>query len=169
MNNLRTRMFLFGVFIILTLLFVSCSRAATPNASTSDIGDTTEVEKVGQESLVEEGDVQIEGTGDVITSEQELGLPEDVPVPPGHRKLMVTPDGSNVSFEIDGTIEDVVTYYQEELINNEWEMSRSPDKVYSGFGSVARTNEAGDRITISLQYNPIGEFVVVRMVIIRSP
>jgi hypothetical protein len=87
----------------------------------------------------------------------------------GSRKLDVSNGGTNISYEVDGTIEDVVTFYQDELPNFGWEMTRTPDNVLGAMATMARNNEKGDRMTFSLQYNSIAQFVVIRIFITRAP
>jgi hypothetical protein len=166
MINLTKKMLILGMVIAISLLVASCT-----NASTSDVGESSEIVEGGETEPIDQGQVSEEN--DIQPSEsnetgtEEDNVPEDVPIMPGYRKLSLTSDASNISYEVDGTIDEVVTFYQEELANLGWEMSRSPDKTYSAFGTLSREKESGDRITISLQFNPIGEFVVVRLVILR--
>lgn len=166
MSFLKKRSFYLVVTVLLMVLLVSCSSGSTPDvSSSSNVSQDTEAEQVDQEQVSEESDVQTVESSEIEPVKQEL--PEDIPIPPGYRKLLITKDASNISFEVDGTIDEVVTFYQQELTNLGWEMDRSPDSVFAAFGSIARIMENGDRITISLQYNPVGEFVVVRLVILR--
>jgi hypothetical protein len=157
-----------GIIILMSLLITSCSTATTSDLNINS-GESAEavVETTDQEQIPEESEVQSGNSGENSTIEDKL--PEDLPIMPGYRKLAVTSDGSNISYEVDGNIDDVVTYYQGELSNLGWEMTRSPDNAYGAFGSIIRINEKGDRVTFSLQYNSVGEFVVVRIFLLRAP
>jgi hypothetical protein len=153
---------------LMALLLTSCSGGSTTDLTT-DTGESEEVvvETTEEEQVAEESETQSEATAE--TSTREDNQPEDVPLMPGNRNLSVTSDGSNMSYEVDGTIDDVVSFYQLELENLGWELTRSPDNAYSNFGSMSRTNANGDRVTFSLQHNPVGQFTVVRIVLLRAP
>jgi hypothetical protein len=96
-------------------------------------------------------------------------MPENVPIMEGFRDFQATSDFTNISYIVDLEIVDVVTWYQGELPNFGWELSRAPDSAMGSIANMSRINEAGDRLTISLQHNPVGEFTVVRIVIIVAP
>lgn len=167
MINLTKKILILVMVLGLSFLIVSCSTGSGSEVTTdSDISEEVEMEPGDQEQVSEESEEQSSDTGE--TTKKEVELPEDVPLIPGYRKLTITSDGSNIAFEVDGSIENVVNFYTEELANLGWELSRSPDKTYSAFGAISRVKESGDRITISLQHNPFGDFVVVQMVVLRQ-
>lgn len=148
---------LVGLVIIISFL-VSCSRGSTQEPEVINGNQTNQTESEAQA-----------GTGDAESEASESEVAEDIPIMVGGRRLEVAMDGSNISYEVDGQIEDVVAFYQEELPKYGWEMTRSPDNVVGAMATMARVNEAGDRLTFSLQYNPMGEFVVIRIVRLKAP
>lgn len=154
---------LVGIGIMISFL-VSCSSTPATEVSTSPPGETggTTVNTTSQGES-ETQTVGSEGTGANIPD-----IPEDIPIMPGARNIAITQDGSNISYEVDGVIDDVVSFYQDQLPNYGWEMTRSPDNALGSMATMARVNEEGDRITFSLQYNPMGEFVVIRIVRLMS-
>jgi hypothetical protein len=87
----------------------------------------------------------------------------------GYRDFQATSDFTNISFIVDLEVSDVVAWYQAELPNYGWELSRAPDSAMGSIANMSRINAEGDRLTISLQHNPVGEFTVVRIVVINAP
>ena len=60
---------------------------------------------------------------------QSLTVPEDIPIMDGATNLQVARDGTNIQFQIDGAIVDVVAFYQEVLPDFGWEIAGPPDNV----------------------------------------
>jgi hypothetical protein len=88
-----------------------------------------------------------------------------------NRDLQISRTGENISYKIDAvTLQDVMTYYQDNLTEAGWIPGPNENPVGTrNLVTLARTNEAKDRVTVTMQNNPIGEFVVVSIVIIRAP
>ncbi len=95
-------------------------------------------------------------------------IPDDLPIIDGAYNVDVTSKGSNVQFQVDGDVETVLAFYQENLPNHGWEETRSPDSAIGAMGAMSRENEAGDSLTINMQYNPTGDFVVVQIALVRK-
>jgi len=143
---------LIAAIIILSILSVACSKgqATTPAqnpVSTQEPGITT------QES--------------VVPTSEPTGVPEDVPIMPDAYDLDV-PNQLNILYKVDKPIKDVVDFYQQELPNNGWDQPRNPDSVVGSMAQMARTKASGDRITFSIQFNPVGEFTIVQIYITRA-
>jgi hypothetical protein len=85
----------------------------------------------------------------------------------GYTNLQVTSGGNNIKYQVDGEIDDVVSYYQEQLPNYGWESVGNPDTQAGKIASMLRKNEAEDRISINMQHNELGGFVVVTITIAR--
>jgi hypothetical protein len=79
------------------------------------------------------------------------------------------PTQLNVSYKVNSPIDDEVKFYQEELPKNGWTTANNPDSVVGSMAQISRSNDAGDRLIFSLQYNSIGQFSVVQMYITRAP
>lgn len=95
-------------------------------------------------------------------------VPEDIPVMDGAYQLQAGTSGKNVVYQIDSTIEEVVTFYQEELPNYAWELAGPPDNVVASIATMLRENVAGDRLAINMQANNLGGFVRLTLTISRA-
>jgi hypothetical protein len=164
---MRTNRFLLVILLVIILagLFSACgSRAAeVPDAAT-------------EESAVEATVEQAEESGDILepTDTPSLGAygqPIDVPIMDGHRDLSISRGGLNIRYTFDNiALQDMVTWYQENLTANGWHEGPNEDAVGSrNLYTLARLNDSNDRITVTMQYNSIGNFVVVTIVINRAP
>ena len=147
------------LLVITALLFLSITLAAC--------GGNQEETTVPEESTAatQESTTATEVTEG--TASEPSGVPEDIPIAPDAYDIQV-PNQQNVSYKVDQTIADVVAFYQQELENYGWSASKNPDTVVGNMAQFARTNEAGDRLIFSLQYNPIGEFTIVQISITRA-
>jgi len=96
------------------------------------------------------------------------GPPEDVPIMPDAYELEVA-NQLNLGYKVALPIADVVAFYQEELPKNGWDQINNPDSVVGSMAQMTRSKTNGDRITFSLQYNPIGEFTVLQIYVTRTP
>lgn len=168
MKTLLNNLLIIGITSILLIFLVSCSSSESSVVSNtpSSSGEGTE-EQSGVAKPIDTAESQPVDTKEISSTESEV--PEDLPIMPGARRLTVTSEGTNISYEVDGNIDDVVAFYQEELPGLGWEMTRTPDNALAAMGTMARVNEKGDRLAISLQYNPMAEFVVARIFISRVP
>jgi hypothetical protein len=142
-------------FLLLILIFAgACSPAAGPDPG---------------EGVTEEGPVEVTQEGNNPDSPAgPPGVPEDIPIAEGAYKLQVARNGANVNYQVDGVIDDVVAFYQQMLPEQGWTEVTNPDTV----GSIAillRENEAGDRVSINMQKNEVGGFVVVSISVTRKP
>ena len=108
----------------------------------------------------------VEQTTEVFS--QSNGPPEDVPILPDAYDLQV-PNELNLSYKVALPIADGVAFYQEELPKNGWDQINSPDSAVGSMAQMTRSKTDGDRITISFQYNPIGEFSIVQVYLTRAP
>jgi hypothetical protein len=159
------------LFVIITavLLMLSLS-VACGGGSTSAPEEQNQPENV-QESGSTEAQAP-ESVGDTQPTEveqpNEPAMPGDVPIMENIRDFQATSDFTNISYVVDLDINDVVAWYQEQLPNYNWEMSRAPDSALASIANMSRINANNDRLTISLQHNPVGEFTVVRIVVVRS-
>ena len=132
--------------LLIALLFAGCVSKATPTREEAWM--TPEIEG-GQPQLSAE-------------------VPDDIPIMPGAYRLQVARSGSQITYQVDGDIPPVVEFYQQQLETLGWQMTRSPDSVVGAIAAMARTNEAGDSLTINMQYNPNGDFVVIAIAILRA-
>jgi hypothetical protein len=103
-----------------------------------------------------------------VSTKAPLGVPEDVPVMPDAYDLKI-PNEVTVYYKVDKPLQDVVTFYNEELPNYGWEQPKNPDSAVGAMAQMARSKSDGDRITFSIQYNPVGEFTIVQISLTRAP
>jgi len=164
----RVKVFL----LVLTILVMMMLLAACGGGNATQAPTTESQQENVQEPGSTDGNTQ---TADEATQPAEAeqtsspALPEDVPIMDGYRDFQATSDFTNISFVVDAEISDVVSWYQTELPNHGWEMSRAPDSAMGSIANMSRINAEKDRLTISLQHNPVGEFTVVRIVVVRAP
>lgn len=95
-------------------------------------------------------------------------VPEDIPIPEAAYELQIARKGTYIQYKVDGEIADVVAFYEQEFPNSGWDQGRSPDTVVGAMASLLREKEIGDRVTISMQKNQLGGFVVVTISISRE-
>ena len=98
----------------------------------------------------------------------ESGAANDIPVPGEAYKLQIMRKGNSVNLQVDSTIEEVVSWYQQELPNYGWEMAGPPDSAIGAIATMLRENAAGDRITLNMQSNDLGGFVSVTIQVLRG-
>ena len=146
-------LYVISVFIIISTLLVACSKG---QATTPAQNPVTTQEPVGSTSQP------------VETTAEPSGIPDDVPVMTDAYELVI-PNQLNLTYKVDLQIKDVVAFYQAELPNDGWDQPANPDSVVGSMAQMARTKANGDRITFSIQYNPIGEFTIVQIYITRAP
>jgi hypothetical protein len=145
--------FVLATIIILSVLSVACSKGQATTPAQNPI--TTQSPGTASQVPV------------VVTSEPTT-VPDDVPVMPDAYELQV-PNQLNVIYKVDLQIKDVVTFYQQELPLKGWDQINNPDSVVGSMAQMSRSKSNGDRITFSLQYNPVGEFSIVQIYITRAP
>jgi hypothetical protein len=145
--------------VAIAILLVACGggKTATPAAETQSVGPVTTQET----GTTPSGET-------AATATPPNGVPDDVPIMPNARELQAS-NMLNVIYKIDVSINDVVAFYQQELPNYGWETVNNPDSVVGSMAQMARAKANGDRITFSIQYNPVGEFCIVQIYLTRVP
>jgi hypothetical protein len=171
------RLFLWGVFVLILVLTASCS--SQPAASTTGAEPAAPVVKAEEQLDVEEeavdpinGEENEAPVEDAGTGGQEpvsdSGIAGDIPIPEDAYQVQVAQRGTTVLFQIDGEIDDVVGFFQENLPNNGWDLVGPPDTSMGSIATLLRKNEAGDQLSINMQGNQLGGFVRVTIVILRA-
>lgn len=174
------RLVLWGVFVLMIILSVSCSPSpagspvgaepAEPEVEEPAAGVAEEpAAEVAEEAGGEETEAPVEeaGTGGEVPV-SDNGVPADIPVPENAYQLQVVRNGQIVSYQVDGSIDDIVTFYTDTLPGFGWEKTNSPDTVVAALASLLRENEAGDNMSISMQANELGGFVRITISVNRS-
>lgn len=139
--------------ILLSILSVACSKGQTTTPT---------------ENAVSTQEPGASTPQPVVATSVPAGIAEDVPIMPEAYDLQV-PNELNIIYRVDLQIKDVVAFYQQELPTKGWEKPANPDSVVGSMAQMARTKANGDRITFSIQYNPVGEFTIVQIFITRIP
>jgi len=99
---------------------------------------------------------------------QEESQADDVPIMEAGIQVQKSRSGNNITYQVDGTIDDVMTFYQEELPKYEWEMAGPSDNAVAYIATMLRENAAGDRLAINMQFNELGGFVILSITISRA-
>jgi hypothetical protein len=156
------------ILISALLLFISActpSRISVNEYEQSQGGATVEVQETTALAVETEPS---EGEQPPAKTEVIGGVPADIPVSEEAYQVQAGRSGNNVIFQIDGTVEEVVTYYQETLPDYGWEMAGPPDNVVASIATMLRENANGDTLAINMQANDLGGFVRVTITISRS-
>ena len=99
---------------------------------------------------------------------EEEGKGDDVPIMETGYQVQISRSGNNVNYQVDGTIEEVLTFYQEELPKFGWEMAGPPDNAISNIATMLRENADGDRLAVNMQYNELGGFIILTITVSRT-
>ena len=163
-RNYRLILLISGILIL--LLAAACSPSSGP---VDEGGESPEVVTEQAPAEVEAGEPE-EGTTETEVADATAGpagVPEDIPIMEGASNLQVATGGTNITYQVDGEIADVVGFYQDQLGNYGWESVGNPDTVVARIATLLRTNEVDDRLSINMQHNELGGFVVVTITIAR--
>jgi PBP1b-binding outer membrane lipoprotein LpoB len=142
-----------ATIIILAILLVSCGKKQATTAPVESPVNT----QAGAAPTVA-----------VLPTSPPNEVPEDVPIMPDAYELQIA-NALNLTYKVNVKIEDVVAFYQGEFPNYGWDKTNNPDSVVASMAQMSRGKENGDRIAFSLQYNPVGEFTIVQIYIVRAP
>jgi len=102
----------------------------------------------------------------VVATKAPPSVPSDIPVMDGSYDMQI-PNELNITYKVKSPLKDVVAYYQTALPENGWDQTNNPDSVVGAMAQISRTKSIGDRITFSLQFNPVGEFTIVQIFLNR--
>ena len=156
------------LLVIISTLFIisacSPSRVLVEEYDQVTPGAATTVPEVPEESAPE----PVEDQGPAPVEEDEGNNLDDVPIMDEAYKVQKGRSGKNVVYQVDASIEEVLTYYQEILPNYEWEIAGPPDNAVAAIATMLRENAAGDRLAINMQANELGGFVRVNITISRA-
>ena len=158
---------LLAVFIMATIAVSACTPSRISVEEYDQVqspAETAEAEPV-EEAVVP--DTSEEQEPEPVATEEKDPL-ADFPIMDGGYQVQISRSGENITFQVDGTIEDVVTYYQAELPNYAWEMAGPPDNAVANIATMLRENADGDRLAINMQFNELGNFVILTVTISRA-
>lgn len=132
--------------------------AEEPAAEETPVGEGTG----GEEPVAEEPAPEGVALG-------ENGVPVDVPLPEAAYDLRVEANNTRITFKVDGVLQDIVTYFQEQLPTLGWTETLGADSAVGSMGTIGRKNATEDKLSINMSFNPNGNFVTVTMDVIRAP
>ncbi len=159
MGKIRIPMCL-ALVLIFSLPLVACAPKASPTPAPA------ETESVAEQPTLEQP-TQAEVTP-VAPSGVE-GIASDLPIIENAYKLQVSRGGNSVIYQVDVSLQEAVSFYQESLPQYGWEMAGPPDSAVGSIATMSRKNQAGDNMTINMQENKLGGFVVITIQINRAP
>jgi hypothetical protein len=146
-------LFILTSVIMLSLLLVACSSTPT----------TAPV----QQAATPQGVAPIQAVSSAPATKAAPTAPTDVPIMTGAYGIE-TPTELNITYKVDAPIKDVVAFYESTLPEAGWDQMSNPDSVVGSMAQMSRSKTNGDRITFSLQYNPVGSFTIVQIYLTRS-
>ncbi len=163
------------ILILILMFFVAaCGGSNAPVAEPTAVPEEVVAEEpTAEESAVEEPATPVPSGGgeepvEEVPALDENGVPTDVPLMDGLYDLRVEANNTRIIYKIDGTIEDVVTYYQAELPTLGWGQTLGADSAVGAMGMIGRQNEKLDKLSMNLIFNPNGNFVIVTIDVIRA-
>lgn len=159
----------FTFLLVLTGLAIIAISACTPSRIPVEEYDqiATPVPTTASEAVEEVAPESGEQAEPAPVEQGEESPSDDVPVMEAGYQVQKSRSGKNITYQVDGTIEDVMTFYQEELPKYNWEMAGPPDNAVANIATILRENAAGDRLAINMQYNELGNFVRLSITISR--
>jgi hypothetical protein len=149
---------------VITISACSPDRVLVEDYDQVPAGAATTEPEAPEESVPE----PVEDQGPAPVEEDEGNNLDDVPIMDEAYQVQKGRSGKNVVYQVDASIEEVVTYYQEVLPNYEWELAGPPDNAVASIATMLRENADGDRLAINLQANELGGFVRVNITISRA-
>jgi hypothetical protein len=139
---------------MIALISVACGGSQATTPAQSQAPATTQ----------ETGSTVVQPTA--VPTKPKPTAPDDVPIMPDAYAIEI-PNQETISYKVDTTIQDVVDFYEANLPGNGWDQVNNPDSVVGAMAQMSRSKANGDRITFSIQYNPVGEFTIVQIYITR--
>jgi hypothetical protein len=160
----------FTFLLIVTSLAIIAISACTPSRIPVEEYDriATSVPTTAPETVEEVAPESGEQAEPAPVEQGEESPGDDVPIMEAGYQVQKSRSGNNITYQVDGTIEDVMTFYQEELPNYNWEMAGPPDNAVANIATILRENATGDRLAINMQYNELGNFVRLSITISRA-
>jgi hypothetical protein len=162
------------IFLITIIVVILAVSACTPSRISVDeynagqpSAPTSEPQPVEDTSPDAGEELDAEPEAEPVEPEEESGG-NDVPIMDTAANLQESVSGTNITYQVEATIEEVVTFYQEELPGYGWEMAGPPDNAVGFIATMLRENSAGDRLAINMQFNELGGFVFLTISISRA-
>jgi len=159
-------------FVVIVILLLSWSLASCSAEPTPPPLDTpTPGQGSGGQPAATQPGGQEENNGTVESGGEEPVNPAEaspIPVPEAAYDVHYSRGGDSVQFTVDGDINSVVSFFQEELPNFGWEMAGPPDNAVGVIATMLREDANGDRLTVNMQENSDAGFVRVTAQVARG-
>lgn len=157
------------------LVSAACQQSPTPPPGAEPTVRPTHPSEIGS-SAVEQAEEQLEEISEEVEASPEptavalgeSGVEMDIPIPEGAYKFQILRGGSSALYQVDMDIEELVSWYQDELLEFGWELDRPDQDLIGQMYSMLRENAAGDRLTINMQSNQVGGFITVTIQVFRG-
>ena len=149
-----------GVVVILALALSACGRSSSSGGEDTGGGNTGNAQP---------GAANV-GEGAAMPVAEDVGdeWPEDVPLHPEAFDIDIARGATQLTFKVPGDIENIVAFLQEELPGFGWETEVTPDSAIGAMATMLRQNAEGQRMSINIQYNQLGDFVTIIMAVVRE-
>ena len=161
--------------VVLLLEITACQPDSTPPSDAPVIKKThpseagsvavDQPEEPTEQAVLEQEPGDVESTAVPM---DDSGIATDIPIPEEAYKVQSMRKGSSVSYQVDGEVTDVVTWYQEILPQYGWEMAGPPDSAIGSIATMLRENADGERLTINMQANEAAGFVSIIIQVMRE-
>lgn len=155
------------LFVVLNLMLLTLLSACAPAAPATPKPTDAPLVAADNPTAVPEsnGATAPEKTGPVLG---DNGVPTDMPLPQDYYDLKVARNGTQITYKINAEVQTAVDFYHNQLEPLGWEIKGPLDSVVGNIATMLRQNEAGDRASINMQYNPNGSFTVITISINRK-
>jgi len=170
---------LIGMITIIMLLMAACGGGKPATVAPTSPPAVESNEEPAEEQPAEEEPAAEEQPAEEEPAEEEPmeegitldanGVPSDVPYPDTAYDLRVEANHTRISFKIDGSLQDVVAFFQAELPGRGWGTTLGMDSAVGSMGTIGRQNDVLDKLSINMSFNPNGNFVNITVDIIRAP
>jgi len=150
------------ILVIIGITACTPSRISVEEYNQESGGEPTTAPETSGEVVPES--VEQQATAPVVEAGGENS--DDVPII--EDAYQVQKGKSSIIYQVDGSVEDVVGFYQAELPNYGWELSGPPDNAVGAIATMLRENADGDLLAINMQYNSVGDFVRVTITLSRA-
>jgi hypothetical protein len=155
------------ITIVMILVLIGITACTPSRISVDEYNQGSSVEPTAAPEASAEvvpESVEQQATAPVVEASSENS--DDVPIMDD--AYQVQKGKSSIIYQVDGSVEDVVAYYQAELPNYGWELSGPPDNAVGAIATMLRENANGDLLAINMQYNSVGDFVRITITLSRA-
>lgn len=162
----KARLIIVGVLLLLAFIATACipkpqprqvdrGQAAAQVATEQPAAAGAQVVDPAESEGAEAGAEDVSSSGDG----------QEIPIMENAYRVQITHGGTNVAYQVDGNIDDVVGFYQVELERRNWVLTGVGDSKMGARASMLRERD-NQRLLINLQENTLGGFVTISVSIV---